>query len=49
MGLGKIASSVEYQMDKLFQNLPILGAKFLSSKLEKNSINFSIFRIVQFL
>ena len=35
-------------MDEKFQNSTIFGAKFLSSKVEKNSINLSIFGIVKF-
>ena len=43
----EIASSVEYQMDKKFQNLLIFGAKFRFSKFEKN-VTKSIFKIVNF-
>ena len=48
MRIDKIASSAEYRIDKQFQNLPILGAKFWFSKLKKNSRNFLIFQIAKF-
>ena len=35
MGIGEIASSVEYRMDEKSKNLPIFGAKFWFAKLEK--------------
>ena len=45
MRIGEIVSSEEYRMDGEFKNLPILGVKFLFSKLKKNIKNFPSFTI----
>ena len=43
MRLGEIASSAKYRMDEQFPNLPIFGAKFWFSQLEKKFYNFKKF------
>ena len=47
MRISKIAGSVEYRMEKQFQNLLICGI-LIVFQIEKNSKNLLIFQVLKF-